>query len=37
VLGGYQYMWEKFQVDPTGAADNRIYLRVGYMGLGRQQ
>jgi hypothetical protein len=37
ILGGYQYMWEKFQVDPTGAADNRIYIRLGYLGLGRQQ
>jgi hypothetical protein len=37
ILGGYQYMWQKFQLDPTGAADNRIYIRVGYQALGRQQ
>ena len=37
VLGGFQYMWQKFQLDPTGAADDRIYIRIGYQGLGRQQ
>jgi hypothetical protein len=34
--GGYQYMWQKYQVDPDGASNNRIYIRFGYQGLGRQ-
>jgi hypothetical protein len=36
VQGGYQYTWQKYQLDPDGAANNRIYLRFGYQGLGRQ-
>jgi hypothetical protein len=36
VEGGYQYTWQKYQLDPDGAANNRIFLRVGYQGLGRQ-
>jgi hypothetical protein len=36
VQGGYQYTWQKYQLDPDGAANNRLYLRVGYQGLGRQ-
>jgi hypothetical protein len=36
VQGGYQYTWQKYQLDPDGAGNNRIYLRVGYQGLGRQ-
>jgi hypothetical protein len=36
VQGGYQYMWQKYQLDPDGASNNRIYIRVGYQGLDRQ-
>ena len=35
--GGYQYSWQKFQVDPDGAASNRVYIRVVYQGLGAQR
>jgi hypothetical protein len=35
--GGYQYSWQKFQLDPSGAASNRIYIRVVYQGLGAQR
>ena len=35
--GGYQYMWQKYQFDPTGAANNRIYIKVGYQGRGPQR
>jgi hypothetical protein len=35
--GGYQYSWQKFQLDPSGAASNRIYIRVVYQGLGVQR
>jgi hypothetical protein len=34
--GGYQYTWQKFQVDPDGASNNRLYISFGYQGLGRQ-
>jgi hypothetical protein len=36
VQGGYQYTWQKYQLEPDGAANNRFYLRFGYQGLGRQ-
>jgi hypothetical protein len=36
VQGGYQYTWQKYQVNPDGAANNRLYLRFGYQGLSRQ-
>jgi hypothetical protein len=36
VQGGYQYMWQKYQLDPDGASNNRIYIRFGYQGLGPQ-
>jgi hypothetical protein len=36
VQGGYQYSWQKYVLDPDGAADNRIYIRVGYQGLPRR-
>jgi len=34
---GYQYAWQKFAQSPDGAANNRIYIRVGYQGLGPQR
>jgi hypothetical protein len=34
--GGYQYMWQKFQVETYSASNDRIYVRFGYQGLGRQ-
>jgi hypothetical protein len=37
VQGGYQYAWQKFEYNPDGAANNRIYIRVGYLGLPRQR
>jgi hypothetical protein len=36
VQGGYQYTWQKYQADPDGAANNRLYIRFGYQGLSRQ-
>jgi hypothetical protein len=36
VQGGYQYMRQKFQLDPDSASNNRIYIRFGYQGLDRQ-
>ena len=36
IQGGYQYTWQKYQLDPDGAANNRLYLRFGYQGLERQ-
>jgi hypothetical protein len=36
IQGGYQYTWQKYQVNPDGAANNRFYLRFGYQGLERQ-
>jgi hypothetical protein len=36
VQGGYQYAWQKYRTDPDSAMNNRIYIRVGYQGLGRQ-
>lgn len=34
---GYQYVWQKYQNDPESAANNRIYLQIGYQGLGQQR
>jgi len=34
--GGYQYSWQKYESLPDGAANNRIYIRVGYQGLSPQ-
>ncbi|MDP9009202.1 MAG: hypothetical protein M3N91_10965 [Pseudomonadota bacterium] len=34
--GGYSYTWQKFQQNLDGAANNRVFLRFGYQGLGRQ-
>ncbi len=36
VQGGYQYTWQKYTDNPDGAANNRIYIRIGYQGLNRQ-
>ncbi|MGD0502376.1 MAG: hypothetical protein ABSD02_06525 [Steroidobacteraceae bacterium] len=36
VQGGYQYMWEKYQINPDGALNNRVYIQFTYQGLGRQ-
>ena len=36
VQGGYQYMWQKYEIEPDGASNNRIYIRFGYQGLDRQ-
>jgi hypothetical protein len=35
--GGYQYMWEKYDVELSGAANTRVYFRVGYLGLAPQR
>jgi hypothetical protein len=37
VQGGYQYSWQKYVLDSDGAANNRIYIRVGYQGLAPQR
>jgi hypothetical protein len=31
--GGVRYMWEKYQINTSGAADTRVYIRIGYKGL----
>jgi len=36
IQGGYQYLWQKYELSPDGAANNRIYIRFGYQGLNRQ-
>jgi len=36
VQGGYQYFWQKYQLDPDGASNSRIYIRFGYQGRDRQ-
>lgn len=36
IQGGYQYTSQKYEVNPDGAANNRLYLRFGYQGLNRQ-
>jgi hypothetical protein len=33
LLGGARYMWEKYQINTSGAADTRVYFRIGYKGL----
>lgn len=35
--GGYEYVWQKYQLDTFSAENNRIYIRFGYQGLGRQE
>jgi hypothetical protein len=35
--GGYQYGWQKYEVNPDGAANNRVYIRIAYQGLGPQR
>ena len=37
VQGGYQYTWQKYTSSPDGAANNRIYIRLGYLGLPPQR
>jgi hypothetical protein len=37
ISGAYNFTWQKYVIDPTGASANRIYLSIGYMGLERQQ
>jgi hypothetical protein len=37
VQGGYQYAWQKYTQSPDGAANNRIFIRVGYQGLPPQR
>ncbi len=37
VQGGYQYAWQKYTLSPDGAANNRIYISVGYQGLPPQR
>jgi hypothetical protein len=36
IQGGYSYTWQKYEFNPDGAANNRLYVRFGYQGLGRQ-
>jgi hypothetical protein len=36
IQGGYSYIWQQYQINPDGAANNRFYLRFGYQGMGRQ-
>lgn len=36
VQGGYEYFWQRFQYDTFSADNNRVYVRFGYQGLGKQ-
>jgi len=36
LLGGFQYQWQKYQFYPDGALSTRLYVSVGYKGLGVQ-
>jgi hypothetical protein len=36
VQGGYQYMRQKYEVESSGAVNDRIYIRFGYQGRARQ-
>jgi hypothetical protein len=36
VQGGYQYMWQKYTIDPDSASNNRVYIKFGYQGRDRQ-
>jgi hypothetical protein len=35
--GGYQYAWQKYQDNTDSAANNRVYIQIGYQGLGQQR
>ena len=37
ISGSYAFIWQKYQVDPSGADTNIVSLQVGYRGLGRQR
>jgi hypothetical protein len=37
VQGGYQYAWQKYQLDTNSAANNRVYVQFGYQGLARER
>lgn len=37
IQGGYQYSWQKYEQNPDGASNNRIYIRFGYQGLNPQR
>jgi hypothetical protein len=37
IQGGYQYSWQKYEQNPDGASNNRIYIRFGYQGLSPQR
>jgi hypothetical protein len=37
VSGGVQYSWQKYDFNQPSDANNRIYLRIGYQGLGQQR
>jgi len=32
VQGGYQFSWQKYEFDPSGASNNRVYVMIGYKG-----
>ncbi|MEP6546193.1 MAG: hypothetical protein ABJD53_01905 [Gammaproteobacteria bacterium] len=34
VQGGYQFFWQKYELDPESANNNRLYIRFGYQGFG---
>jgi hypothetical protein len=36
VSGAYNFTWQKYAVDPTGANGSRVALSIGYMGQQRQ-
>lgn len=37
IRGGYQYIWQKYEVNPSGAANHNLSLSFGYEGLAPQR
>jgi hypothetical protein len=37
IQGGYQYTFQKYEYDPPSVANNRVYIRIGYQGLGQER
>jgi len=35
--GGYQYSWQRYQQDTDSANNNRVYIQIGYKGLGQER
>ncbi len=35
--GGYAYIWQDREADPSDAANNKFFINFGYQGLNRKQ